>query len=138
MIKVHWQGGMAFAAEVSGGKRFIMDASVQSGGKASGPSPLEAFLSAAAACSGMDVVLILGKKRVKFDEYWIEVEWTRAPEGSHPRPVLSVEIRHMLRGKDLDEKAVAKAVTLSDQKYCAVASTLRQSPEVKSTYEIVP
>jgi putative redox protein len=136
MLTVHWRGGMAFEAEVPSGNNFTMDAIVESGGHNLGPSPVEALLSSAAACSAMDVVLILEKKRQVISDYRIEVEWQRPPQGQHPRPILSIVIRHIIRGENLDERAVARAVELSDQKYCTVVATLRHAPAVSSEYRI--
>ncbi len=127
---------MAFEAEVPSGNNFVMDAIEEFGGKNLGPTPVEAFLSSAAACSAMDVVSILEKKRQKVTDYRIEVEWQRPPQGQAPRPVLSVIIRHILRGENLDPGAVQKAVELSDSKHCTVVATLRHGPTVLSEFRI--
>jgi len=136
MIDVTWKGGMAFEADVPSGNGFTMDATVESGGQNLGPSPVEALLSSVAACSAMDVVSILEKKRQVVTDYHIEVEWTRPPQGQFPRPVLSIVVRHVLKGENLDPRAVAKAVELSDKKYCSVIATLRKCPPVVSEFRI--
>ena len=130
---------MAFEAEVPSGNNFVMDAIPDFGGNNLGPTPVEAFLSSAAACSAMDVVAILEKKRQKITDYKIEVEWQRAPYGTPaPRPVLAVIIRHILKGENLDPIAVQKAVELSDTKHCTVVTTLRHGPAVSSEFRIDP
>ena len=136
MLTVHWKGGMAFDADVPSGNGFTLDATPESGGHNLGPSPVEALVSSVAACSAMDVVGILEKKRQKIDSYRIEVEWTRPPQGQWPRPILSMIVRHILKGPNLDPKAVQKAVELSDEKYCSVIATLRQAPAVSSEFRI--
>jgi putative redox protein len=136
MLSVRWKGGMAFEAQVPSGNNFVMDAHPEFGGDGLGPTPVEALLSSAAACSAMDVVGILEKKRQVITGYRIEVEWQRAPEGKYPRPILSMIIRHVLEGENLDASAVQKAVELSDQKYCSVVATLRQAPSVVSEFRI--
>jgi putative redox protein len=137
MLTVNWQGGMAFEALVPSGNNFVMDAISEAGGNDLGPTPLEAFLASAGACSAMDVVSILQKKRQKVTSYRIEVEWQRAPQGDpYPRPILGLLVRHILTGENLDEEAVRKAVELSDQKYCTVMATLRHGPPVSSEYRI--
>ncbi|AIE83618.1 OsmC family protein [Fimbriimonas ginsengisoli] len=136
MLVVNWQGGMAFEADPPSGNRFVMDAIPEFGGEGKGPSPVEAFLASAAACSAMDVIGILEKKRQKVNGYRIEVEWQRDPPGTWPRPILSITVRHVLVGEGLDPDAVAKAVELSDTKYCTVIATLRQPPTVRSEYVV--
>jgi putative redox protein len=138
MVKVEWQGKMAFQARMDDGTGFLMDAGEADGGEDSGPSPVQAFLASAAACSAMDVISILRKMRQEVHSYRVEVEHERTPKGEWPRPVTSITLNHFLTGKDLDPEAVAKAVELSDTKYCSVAATLRLGPELKSVWKIEP
>ena len=113
-----------------------MDAHGESGGQGLGPSPVEALLASAAACCGMDVVSILEKKRQEVTAYRLEIDGVRAEPGTWPRPFLSITMRHIVTGEDLDPVAVARAVELSDEKYCTVVSTLRSQPEVQSLWTI--
>ena len=136
MISVVWKDGMTFEANVPSGNGFVMDGSPAIGGRDLGPTPMEAFLSAAAACSAIDVLAILQKKRQDVASYHVEVEWQRAPEGHYPRPVVSMVIRHVVSGEGIDAVAVQKAVELSDQKYCSVLATLRHAPPVLSEFRI--
>lgn len=136
MVTVDWKGGMAFEAKGEGGASFTMDAHAESGGQGLGPSPVEALLASAAACSAMDVVSILEKKRQKVTGYRLEIDGVRDAPGTWPRPFLSITMRHIVRGEDLDPTAVARAVELSDEKYCTVVSTLRSQPEIQSLWTI--
>lgn len=113
-----------------------MDGHPESGGQGLGPTPMEALLAAAAACSAMDVVSILEKKRQTVASYRIEIEGERGPEGEWPRPFTRLSVRHVLSGEGLDPVAVARAVELSDTKYCSVLATLRAAPEVTSSWAI--
>lgn len=134
MISVDWKGGTTFEATPPSGKSFVMGSS-EGEGEPAGPSPLETFLASAAACSAIDVVLILAKMKQTIESYRIEVEWTRDPEGQYPRPIRSILIRHVLTG-NLDRSAVDRAVKLSDEKYCTVVATLRATPTVTSEFRI--
>lgn len=136
MTRVDWKGGMTFEAVPPSGHTFVMDAVTDISDGSNGPSPLEALVSSIAACSAVDVVLILKKKRQEFDSYRVEVEYERGPEGVYPRPITSITVRHILSGPNLNEDAVRQAVQLSDEKYCTVIATLRASPNVSSVYEI--
>ncbi len=136
MIEVTWKGKMAFWAGMPDGTGFLMDTNAEAGGEGKGPSPVEAMLSSVAGCSAMDVIAILQKMRQKVDAYRIEIAHTRTPKGEWPRPITSITMRHIVEGEDIDPEAVAKAVALSDEKYCSVMATLRFGPELKSEIEI--
>ncbi len=136
-VSVEWKGGMAFEATPPSGTKFHMDAYPDSGGQGLGPTPLEAFLGSVGACTAMDVVNILAKKKQVVTSYRIEVEGDRQPlEAGWPRPYTELRVKHILSGDNLDPEAVARAIELSDEKYCSVASTLRQSPPIKTSFEI--
>jgi putative redox protein len=136
MVTVEWKGNMEFEATPPSGVRFTLDSHPEFGGSGKGPTPVEALLASAAACSAMDVVSILKKKRQNVTGYTLEVEGVRGPEGEYPRPFLSLAIRHRVSGDDLDPAAVERAVQLSDEKYCTVVSTLRSAPKVSSSWAI--
>jgi putative redox protein len=40
-------------------------------------------------------------------------------------------------GRDVSEQAVARAVELSDTKYCSVAATVRPAAEITTSFEII-
>lgn len=127
---------MAFEAKPPSGNGFTLDAHPESGGQNLGPTPVEALLAAAAACSAMDVISILEKKKQVVTGYRLEVDGIRGEEGVYPRPFLSITIKHIVKGENVDPIAVARAVELSDSKYCTVVSTLRQAPAVVSEWLI--
>ncbi len=136
VISVVWKGSRVFDAAPPSGNHFVMDAYPESGGQNLGPTPMEAFVAAGAACSAMDVLQILEKKRQKVTSYRVEVEGDRSEEGVYPRPYTNLVFRHFVEGENLDEGAVEQAVRLSDEKYCSVIATLRAAPTVTSIYEI--
>src|SRR5437899_5090302 len=97
-------------------------------------TPMELLLIALGSCTGVDVISILKKKRQKVTNYRIEVSGERREE--FPRSYTRLNVKHIVRGHGLSESAVARAIELSDQKYCSVAATLRGSAEIVTTYEI--
>lgn len=137
MITVEWKGNREFVGIGPSGNGFVMDAYPESGGNNLGPTPFEAFVAAGAACSGMDVIQILEKKRQKVTAYRIEVDGERTEEGKYPRPYISMSFKHIVEGEDIDVVAVEQAVRLSDEKYCSVIATLRAAPSIVSSYEIL-
>ena len=135
-MTVQWKGRRVFEADPPTGNKFVMDAYPESGGQDKGPTPMEAFIASGAACSAMDVLQILEKKRQKVTSYRVEVEGEQSAEGGYPHPYTSLTFRHILEGENLDEHAVEQAVRLSDEKYCTVIATLRATPKVLSVFEV--
>lgn len=136
MVTVRWTDGVAFEAEVPTGAKFMIDSHPEFGGRGLGPTPVEALLSAIAACSAIDVLEILKKKRQNVTSYRVEVEGDRPPPGDYPRCFSEIRVKHILTGENLDPAAVERAVELSDTKYCTVITTLRAAPTVTSSWEI--
>ncbi len=127
---------MVFESLPPSGNPIRMDAWEEDGGEQSGPTPVETLLSAIAGCSAMDVIMILKKKKQVVTSYRVEIDGERGPRGVYPRPFLSITLRHIVKGENIDPAAVARAVELSDTKYCTVITTLRAAPEVTSEWTI--
>jgi putative redox protein len=104
-------------------------------GRASAATPVELLLIALGGCAAVDVISILKKKREQVTDYRVEVRGTRREE--HPRAFTRMEVRHIVRGRNVSERAVASAIELSETKYCSVAATLRPGVEIVTTYEII-
>ena len=124
--------GMAFDIDLQG-HIIRVDASEQFGGVNYGPTPKYLMLSALAGCTAMDVVSILGKMQMPYDSFAIEVDGVTADE--HPKVFTEVSIRYIFTGSELDETKIEKAASLSLNKYCAVAATLKHTATVH--HEIV-
>jgi putative redox protein len=101
----------------------------------SAPSPMELLLVALGSCTGVDVVSILRKKRQQVNDYRVEVRGQRRED--HPRSYKRMEVHHIVTGHNISELAVAQAISLSEEKYCSVAATLRPTAEIVSTFEII-
>jgi putative redox protein len=135
-LDVEWKGGMTFQAGAPSGAPFTMDSHPDHGGSGLGPTPMEALLGSLAACMAMDVLAILEKKRQRVTAYRVEAKGARPPEGEFPRGFTSIEIDHYVSGENLDPAAVARAVELSESKYCSVMATLRGAPKITSRYTV--
>lgn len=99
------------------------------------PSPMELLLMALGSCTAVDVIGILEKKREQVTDYKVEVSGERRDE--YPRSFKRMEVKHVITGKNISEKAVSQAIDLSTTKYCSVAATLRPTAEIVSTFEII-
>lgn len=95
------------------------------GGAEAGQSPVDGMLSALAACSGIDVVDILTKRRTPPRAVEIEVEADRRPEP--PRRVTHVRLVYHVQGEGIERPHAERAVALAFAKYCSVAASLAPS-----------
>jgi putative redox protein len=136
VTSIEWKGNMLFESTPPSGNTFLMDGYTGDDPPEKGPTPLEAFVSAVGACTAMDVISILQKKRQIVHSYRVEVEGIRGPEGVFPRPYVELTVRHIVSGENIDPAALDRAIQLSDEKYCSVAATLREKPVMKSEFRI--
>ena len=98
-------------------------------------SPLELLMLALGSCTGVDVISILQKKRQHVTDYRIEVSGERRDE--FPKSFTKLMVKHVVSGRGVTEQAVARAIELSETKYCSVAATLRGGVEIVTSYEII-
>ena len=129
---IHFAGDELFVGISPSGHAQVLETNHE---RASAATPMELLLIALGSCTAVDVVSILRKKREQLTSYRVEVKGERRAE--HPRSYTRFEVRHILRGHKLSEKAVAQAIELSETKYCSVAATLRPAAEIISSYEII-
>jgi putative redox protein len=129
---VRYAGDDLFIGVPPSGHAQVMDAN---GERNSAPTPLENLLVAVAACTAFDVQSILKKKRQDVTDYHVEITGHRREE--FPRAFTKFDIKHVVTGQNISEKAVADAITLSDNTYCSVAATVRPTAEITTSYEIV-
>jgi len=128
-------GLMHFDGVAGSGHTVAMDATADVGGTDSGPTPMELPLVALAGCTGMDVISILRKKRQQVIGYEVVVHGIRAEE--HPKVYTQITVEHVVTGRNVDPAAVARAIELSETKYCGVSKTLDKTAQIETTYRII-
>ena len=84
--------------------------------------PIEVLLTALGACSAMDVMSILRKKRQPVRAYRVRLQAERAEE--HPRVLTDIRVVHEVEGTGVEAAAVRRAVELSASRYCAISAML--------------
>lgn len=129
--RVKWVEGLTFIGESASGHQVLMDGNA--GDKA--PSPMEMVLMAAGGCSAIDVVSILQKGR--HDVKDCEVKLTSERREEAPRLFTHIHLHFIVTGTALGDKAVARAVDLSAEKYCSVALMLGKGVEISHDYEVI-
>lgn len=98
-------------------------------GDDSGPSPKKLLLASLAGCTGMDVASLLTKMRVPFTG--LEIDITADLTEAHPKIYSRINLNYIIKGEKLDQHKVAKAVALSQEKYCGVIAMLQKSSSIK-------
>lgn len=129
---VYSAGDDLFVAVTPSGHAQALDTNHE---RSSAASPVELLLIALGSCTAVDVISILRKKREQVTAYRVEVRGERRAE--HPRAFTRMEVRHIVRGRNVSEKALAQAIELSETKYCSVAASFRPTVEIISSYEIL-
>ncbi|TPH17650.1 OsmC family protein [Litorilituus lipolyticus] len=128
--QVKWLGEELFLGTSASGHTMVLDAN---GGNLA-PSPLENVLISLGGCSSVDVVSILQKTRQQVDECYVEITGTRVD--SVPKLFKDIHLHFVVTGKDIAEKHVERAVSLSADKYCSVALMLAEKVNITHDFEI--
>ncbi|MCD4769368.1 MAG: OsmC family protein [Bacteroidales bacterium] len=131
-VEIKLNGEMSFEVNLDGHK-FEIDAVEQFGGADKGPRPKNLMLASIAGCTGMDVVSILKKMKVVFDDFTVVVTGTITEV--YPKHFDTMHIVYRLKGKEIPREKVEKAVILSQDKYCGVTYSFK--PTVNITHEII-
>jgi putative redox protein len=116
------------------GSSLHMDASPDMGGSNNGMRPMQIVLAALGGCSVIDVISILKKQKQKLND--IQVTVTGERENVAPSPYQEANVHFRLYG-NLDEDKVRKAVSLSVEKYCSVAESLKPQTKITHSFEII-
>jgi putative redox protein len=125
-----WDKDLIFVGRTQEGYEIEFDAHVQWGCK-----PTDALLLSLAGCMGIDVVMFLQKMKIDLESFKVDMRGERNP--TPPQYFKTVDIILHLAGKNMNPKKVARAVSLSHEKYCSVYNSLRKDMEVRVTYKIV-
>ena len=124
--------GMAFLGEAGSGHAIVMDGAPEYGGRNLGFRPMELLLVGLAGCTGFDVVQILRKGREDVVDCVVDVRAERAPED--PKIFTALHLDYHVKGRNLAETKVKRAVELSKEKYCSASIMLGKTATV--TYAI--
>ena len=131
--RIKWLDHMSFVGESESGHSVMMDSSPDAGGRDLGVRPMEMLLLGLGGCTAIDVVSILQKSRQQISACEVEIDSERAAE--IPKVFTHIHVHFIVSGRDLDEKRVSKAVSLSADKYCSVGAMLGKVAKI--THEVV-
>ncbi len=128
-----WVEDMQFVAASDSGHAIVMDSAAEAGGHDSAARPMEVLLMGLLGCTAMDVISILKKKRQPVQGFKIFATGERAAE--HPKKYTKIHLEYVAYG-DVDPKALARAVELSETTYCGAIATVRGVAEVTSSSRV--
>jgi putative redox protein len=132
--KVTWSQRMSFTGTADSGFSLPLGAKPAVGGDDDGFRPMELIALGLAGCTAMDVISILQKKRQDIRGFEVVVNGVRADE--HPRVFTQLEIEYRIRGMDVDQAAVERAIELSETKYCPAQSMLGEVVPISLKFTI--
>jgi len=134
-IVTTWTGDMAFESEFPG-YTLRMDAPASPDSPPTGASPKKLLLAAIAGCSGMDVVSILKKMQQPLG--WFEMRVEGELTEAQPVYYKSMTMVYRFRESDgMDKERVARAVELSQEKYCGVSALFKLAIPVEHRIEYI-
>ena len=99
-----------------------------------GVKPSEMLLVALGACTAVDVVDILAKKRTPCASLEIDVKGEQ--DSDPPWTYRKIHLTYRLRGDGLTPASIEQAIRLSEEQYCSVAATVRGVAEITWDYVI--
>lgn len=136
-VRVRWADKRQLVGWDSRGHGVVMDTPPESNGEATGARPVELVLYALAGCTGIDVVSVLEKKRL--DVRGVEVIANGEQRlDEHPHYYKSINLEYIVTGVDVPDEAVARAIELSETKYCSVKGCFGPQVEVTTHFRVVP
>jgi putative redox protein len=128
--RVKWAGGLRFIGTGAKGHSIVID-----GDKESAVSPMEIMLLSVGSCACIDLVMILEKGRQKVIDAWVDLGGVRREE--LPRYYTDIEMHFVVKGIDIKEQRVKRAIELAMTKYCSASSQLAALADIKTSYEII-
>ena len=78
--------------------------------------------------------MILQKSRQDIDDCEVEIEAERSDD--IPKVFTRIHVHFIVKGRNLDDSKVKKAVDLSADKYCSASQMLNKVAELTHDYEI--
>lgn len=116
---------MHFVGTTDNGIAVHFDTSPENGGTGSAASPMQMMLQSVAACSAIDVVSILRKRRKHISGLHIDMAAERAE--TYPRVFTTIHLRYTINSTDATEADVERAIALSQEQYCSASAVLQRS-----------
>ena len=132
--RIKWVQDATFIGESGSGHAVVMDGPPEHGGRNLGVRPMEMLLLGMGGCAAFDVMHILKKSRQPVTDCVAELQAERTDED--PKVFRTIHVHFIVTGNGLDDKRVARAVSLSAEKYCSASIMLGKTATITHDYEI--
>jgi len=136
IARVAWTRRRQFVGTDEAGHSIVMDAKPEYNGDGSGIRPVELVLHGLAGCTGMDVISVLEKKRQDVRGLEIVVHGRQRTD-EFPKIYTDIEVEYVVTGYGVKPEAVARAIQLSEEKYCSVKGMFSDQVNVTTSYRVV-
>lgn len=134
--EIQWLGKVQFSATADSGHSVAIDGPPDAGGENRGVRPMELVLMGLGGCSSFDVVNILTKSRQNVVDCVTLIDAERAD--GVPAVFTRIHLHFRVTGHDLDSARVARAVSLSAEKYCSASIMLqRGGVQISHDFEVI-
>ena len=114
--EITWRGDRSFDAGPAGRTHLI------DGAAKAAPGPVETLLNSIAACSALDVIDIIEKRKTPIDRLAVRLAAER--RSGYPRRIMRIDIEFQIDGETVEREAAERAIQLSFERYCSVAGSL--------------
>lgn len=127
--EVVWKGSKFTFEAKSRQHSLVLDANQATGGADLGPTPKELVLAAICGCSGMDVIGLLKKAKMRLDSLKITAE----AETTEQHPKVFKEVKLLFEGSGEEDlgSALLDAVLKSQSLFCGVSAMMAKVCEIK-------
>ncbi len=131
-VTVQRAKGATFIAKGDSNHWVVLDSDEKFGGSNAASRPMEMLLIALGSCTAMDVESLINKMRTPASDLRVEIRAER--KADHPKVFTKIHLTFIFSGDNLNKANIAKAVRLSQEKYCSVTVMLSQAVDI--SYEI--
>ncbi len=134
-VSIQWVNSQLMVGADSFGHPLVMGSWPEQSPEWAGLKPSDLLLLSAAACAAYDVVMILGKQREPLEGLMVACTGEQLPDP--PYTFTAIHLHYTARGA-VNPAKLARAITLSEDKYCSVVNTLKPVVKITSDFEILP
>lgn len=131
---ITWVSDKTFTGQTESGHSIVIGTAEGDAPKP-GPSAMELVLMGAGSCSAWDVVEILRKGRQAVEDVIVKLDADRADEP--PKVFTCIHLHFIIKGRDLSEDRVKRAIDLSVEKYCSATAMLEKTATVTHDFEVI-
>ena len=133
-VSLKWIDSQMIVGVDSFGHPIVMGSWPEKEPEWAGLKPSDLLLLSAASCSAYDVVMILKKQRAGLES--LEVTCGGEQADRPPYAFQKIHLHYEVTG-DVSEAKVARAIRLSEEKYCSVVNTLKPGVQISSDFVII-